>query len=164
MTQALVIIDVQNDYFPGGAFPLWNPEAALANTEKAMGQARAQGVPVILVQHLADGPSPFFNEGTPGARIHPRILAAAPGAPVIVKRHADAFHGTTLDRTLRDLGATGLKLAGMMTHNCVTHTALSRAAEPYAVTVLGDCCATVSEILHRVALNALSVRVEVPTA
>ena len=48
----------------------------------------------------------------------------------------------------------------MMTQNCVTHTAISKAAEKYAVTVLTDCCTTVSEILHLIALHALSTRVK----
>jgi len=161
MSKALLVIDVQNDYFPGGAYPLWNAEATLNNVVEAIAKATAEGTPVIHIQHLAEGPSPFFNEGMPGARIHPRVLAAAPQAPVVVKRHADAFHQTTLERTLRDLGATELLVAGMMTQHCVTHTAISRAAEPYRVTVLGDCCTTVSQLLHLVALKALSIRVKV---
>jgi len=161
MNKALLVIDVQNDYFPGGAYPLWNAEATLDKVVEAIAKATAGGIPVVLIQHLAEGPAPFFNEGTPGARIHPRVLAAAPQAPVVVKHHADAFHQTTLERTLRDLGATELVVAGMMTQNCVTHTAISRAADPYQVTVLGDCCATVSQLLHLVALKALSIRVTV---
>ncbi|WP_306601796.1 cysteine hydrolase family protein [Geothrix sp. 21YS21S-2] len=161
MNKALLVIDVQNDYFPGGAYPLWNAEAALDNVVEAIAKATSEGIPVILIQHIAEGPAPFFNEGTPGVRIHPRILAAAPQAPVVVKHHADAFHQTTLERTLRDLGVTELVVAGMMTQNCVTHTAISRAAEPYQVTVLGDCCATASQLLHLVALKALSIRVKV---
>jgi len=162
MSKALLAIDLQNDYFPGGAFPLWNAEATLANVEAAIGKARAQGIPVIHIQHIADaakGVAPFFNAGTPGVEIHPRILAAAPAAPVVVKTHADGFHGTALEATLAQLGATELLVCGMMTQNCVTHTAISRAAEQYPVTVLNDCCTTVSELLHRIALNAMSTRV-----
>ncbi|HET7775985.1 MAG TPA: isochorismatase family protein, partial [Azospira sp.] len=57
-----------------------------------------------------------------------------------------------------------LWLCGMMTQNCVTHTAISRAAEKYPVTVLKDCCTTVSEMIHRIALGALAVRVAVVEA
>ena len=163
MSTALLVIDLQNDYFPGGAFPLWNSEAILANLERAIAGAVAQGVPVIHVQHVADrsrGLTPFFNEGTAGVAIHPRILAAAPEAPVVVKTFADGFHGTTLEATLRGFGATELLVAGMMTQNCVTHTAISRAAEKYDVSILPDCCTTVSEILHRIALNAVSTRLK----
>jgi nicotinamidase-related amidase len=162
MGKGLLVIDIQNDYFPGGAFPLWNPEAALENLERAVAKAARQGVPVILVQHLAEpvqGAAPFFTRGTAGAELHPRIRAAAPGAPVVVKAFADGFHQTALDATLQGLGITELLVAGMMTQNCVTHTAISKAAEKYAVTVLPDCCTTVSEILHLFAIKALSTRV-----
>lgn len=161
---ALIVIDVQNDYFEGGAFALWQPEQALAATEKAIHAARAKGIPVVCIQHVVNGPSPFFSAGTEGVKIHDRVLAAAGDAPVVVKERADAFEGTTLHRTLRDLGVDELLVCGMMTHNCVTHTAISRQADDYGkVTVLKDACATVGEIVHVLALDALSTRVELRT-
>lgn len=104
--------------------------------------------------------APFFNEGTPGAEIHPRILAAAPNAPIVVKEYADSFEKTNLEETLSKLGVTELLVCGMMTQNCVTHTAISKAADKYDVTILPDCCTTVSEILHLIALHAVSTRVK----
>ena len=65
MKKALLVIDLQSDYFPGGKFPLWNTEVVLQNIERAIGNAKAQGIPVIYVQHIADskmGIAPFFNE------------------------------------------------------------------------------------------------------
>ena len=88
MTQALLVIDLQNDYFPGGKFPLWNTEVVLENIERAIGAANTLGIAVIHIQHIANsemGIAPFFNAGTTGADIHPRILAAAPNAPIVVK-------------------------------------------------------------------------------
>ena len=163
MKKALLVIDLQNDYFPGGKFPLWNTEAVLQNIGRAIEMAKAQGIPVIHVQHIADskmGIAPFFNEGTAGADSHPRILAAAPNAPIVVKHFADSFEKTKLEETLAKLGVTELLLCGMMTQNCVTHTAISKAAEKYNVTILPDCCTTVSEILHQIALHAVSTRVK----
>lgn len=162
MSRALLLIDLQNDYFPGGAFPLWDTDAVLANVEALVTRARASGVHVVHVQHVADpagGIAPFFNTGTPGADIHPRVLAAAPDAPVVVKAFADGFHHTTLEQTLAGWGVTDLLVCGMMTQNCVTHTAISKAAEKYRVTILPDCCTTVSELLHLIALHAVSPRV-----
>ena len=159
--RALIVIDLQNDYFPGGKFPLWNTEAVLQNIERAIERANAQGIPVVHIQHVAkQGLAPFFNEGTPGAEIHPRILAAAPKAPIVVKEFADSFERTNLEETLSKLGATELLVCGMMTQNCVTHTAISKAAEKYSVAILADCCTTVSEILHLIALHAVSTRVK----
>ena len=160
----LVVIDVQNDYFEGGAFPLWNAEPTLAATEKAIAKARAKGMPVVFVQHIAQGASPFFNPGTEGVNLHARISAAVGGSPVVVKQHADAFEATTLHQTLQDLGADELVLCGMMTQNCVTHTAVSRRADDYAkVTVLTDACTTVSQMLHLIAVDGLSTRVVLST-
>jgi nicotinamidase-related amidase len=141
--RALIVIDPQNDYFPAGKFPLWNTDATLANIEQAIAKAHAAEVPVVLVQHIADsqqGIAPFFNDGTPGAEIHPLIRAAAPEAPVVVKKFADGFHCTTLEATLHELGAKELLICGMMTQNYVTHTAISKSAEKYKVVILPDCC------------------------
>lgn len=161
---ALVVIDLQNDYFEGGAFPLWKPQQALAATENAIRAARARGIPVVCIQHIATASSPFFKPGTPGAQIHERVRAAAGDAPVVVKQHADAFEQTTLHETLQGLGADELILCGMMTQNCVTHTALSRRADDYRkVSVLTDASTTVSEILHLIAVRALSTRVALNT-
>ena len=167
MGQALVVIDLQNDYFPGGKFPLWNTEQTLQNVVAAIEMAQTRGIPVVHVQHIADGSkgiAPFFNAGTSGAEIQQAILAAAPEAPIVVKQFADSFHQTTLAETLANLGATELLLCGMMTQNCVTHTAISKAAESYRVTVLTDCCTTVDQMIHLIALNALSTRVTLATA
>lgn len=162
MSQTLLVIDVQNDYFPGGAFPLWNTEAVLANLERAVARAVAQGVPVVFIQHLSParpGEPGSFVAGTPGAEIHPRLRALAPHAPVVAKAFADSFHQTDLEPTLERLGTNELLVTGMMTQNCVTHTAISKAAEKYQVTILPDCCATVSEVLHQIALRAVELRV-----
>ncbi|POZ62713.1 cysteine hydrolase family protein [Chromobacterium alticapitis] len=161
MTTALLIIDLQNDYFPNGKYPLWNTEQTLANTLRAIEQARRQGMPVIHVQHIAaSAASPFFAPDTHGVQIHPQVLAAAPDAPVVVKSHADAFLDTTLDALLKEFKVDSLLIAGMMTQNCVTHTALSRAADPYQVKVLRDCCTTVDQMVHEIALRALGDKVE----
>lgn len=162
MSKALLVIDVQNDYFPGGQFPLWNADVVLQNVEQAIAKAQARRIPVVIIQHLANselGIAPFFNKGTPGADVHPRILATAPEAPIVVKEFADSFVNTTLEETLSRGGTTELLICGMMTQNCVTHTAISKSAEKYKVSILVDCCTTVSEMLHKIALHAVSTRV-----
>src|SRR5262245_56860038 len=93
--QALLVIDIQNDYFAGGKFPLWNSEATLATIEKTIATAQQKNIPIILIQHIADesqGIAPFFNPGTSGAEIHPRIRALVPDAIVVTKHFADSFH------------------------------------------------------------------------
>jgi nicotinamidase-related amidase len=160
--KALLLIDLQNDYFPGGKFPLWNTEAVLQKVLSAVEKAKQQGILLVHVQHIANskmGIAPFFNEGTSGADIHPRVLAAAPEASIVVKEFADSFEQTSLEQTLTAHGVTDLLVCGMMTQNCVTHTAISKAAEKYHVTILVDCCTTVDEMIHNIALHAVSTRV-----
>jgi nicotinamidase-related amidase len=161
MTTALLLIDLQNDYFPGGRCPLWNVEATLASIEDESAIAHERGDLIVHVQHVAPRGAPFFEPETEGMAIHGRALAAAPEAPVIVKHYADAFHETGLDALLTRHGVDHLRIAGMMTQNCVTHTAISRAAERYRVEVLAPCTTTVDEMIHRIALSALSTRVDV---
>ncbi|MEH0711869.1 cysteine hydrolase family protein [Vibrio owensii] len=164
---ALLVIDLQNDYFPNGKFPLWNTEATLKNIKSAIAKANKKNIPVIHIQHIADpamGIAPFFNEGSEGADIHPEILALAPNADVVIKHFADGFEQTNLEEVLQKHGVTELLVTGMMTQNCVTHTAISKAAEKYEVSILMDCCTTVDEMIHNIALHAVSTRVPLVTA
>ncbi len=162
MRTALIVIDVQNDYFSTGNYPLWNADKTLTHIELAIANAINNKVAIIHVQHIANpdnGISPFFNEGSEGVKIHPRILAAAPDAPTVIKRYADSFHKTNLDEILQEQDIQELLICGMMTQNCVTHTAISKAAEKYQVSVLADCCTTVDQMIHGIALNGVSTRV-----
>lgn len=161
MKKALLVIDLQNDYFESGRYPLWNAEQVLKRIVHAMRKAEAQDIPIILVQHIADsrqGSAPFFNKGSAGAMLHADIVAAAPQAPIVIKRHADSFVSTNLEQILDELEIEELLICGMMTQNCVTHTAISPSAAKYHVSVLQDCCTTVDEMLHKIALNALTTR------
>ncbi|KZL90230.1 cysteine hydrolase family protein [Clostridium magnum] len=160
MKKALIVIDIQNDYFANGKFSLWNAENTLNNVEKAIEKADANNIPVILIQHIAGSSSPFFNEGTEGVEIHPRILKAAPNAKKVIKTFADSFHKTNLEEVLLELGVEEILVCGMMTQNCVVFTAISKEAEKYSVKILSDCCTTVSEPLHLIALQGVSTRVE----
>ncbi len=166
MKTAVVVIDIQNDYFPGGQYPLWNTDTVLGNTLELIKKSKERGDLVVLVQHVANpakGISPFFNEGTTGVEIHRDVMAAAPEAPIVVKQFADSFEQTNLEEILVKYGVEKLRICGMMTQNCVTHTAISRAADTYDVTVIGDCSTTVDEMIHNIALSGISTRVQLST-
>ena len=84
---------------------------------------------------------------------------------MVVKQYADSFVETNLEDVLSGLGITELVVCGMMTQNCVTHTAISKSAEKYNVSILPDCCTTVDEMIHNLALHGVSTRVQlVPAA
>lgn len=138
----LIVIDVQNFYFPGGKLPLTGPEAAAQKAKALLEAFRARGWPVIHVLHLGkDQAAPSPEAGDEGYRAHPSVMPR-PGEPVIGKREANAFRDTGLLATLRRLGATRLVIVGMQTHMCVE--AATRAATDlgFQVTVAHDACAT----------------------
>lgn len=128
-----------------------------------MARAESKGIIPVHIQHIADpaqGLSPFFNEGTHGADIVADIKAAA---PVVVTHYADGFHQTNLEAVLSEHNSKKLLVCGMMTQNCVTHTAISKAAEKYDVAIISDLCTTVTEMLHLITLHAVSTRMKLVT-
>lgn len=82
---------------------------------------------------------------------------------MVEKQHADSFLNTTLSDVLRAQNIRELVVCGMMTQNCVTHTALSPAASDYSVRVLSDACSAPDAMVHGIALRALSDRVPLMT-
>lgn len=139
---ALLVIDVQAFYFPGGSVPLVEPEAASANARRLVELFRTHGRPVIHVQHLpkdVDSPDPLAID--PEYRIHPDV-APRLGEVVIGKHHANSFRDTELLTTLRNLGVTRLIVCGMQTHMCVEAAVRAAADLGFEVTVVRDACAT----------------------
>jgi nicotinamidase-related amidase len=139
---ALVVIDIQNDYFPGGAMQLEGAEAAGAKAGIAMKNFREKNLPVIHIRHLSARPgATFFLPGTPGAEIHPLVRPLA-GETVIGKNFPNAFRNTGLREFLEKQNIKNLVVAGMMTHMCVDASVRHAADLGYRITLLGDACAT----------------------
>lgn len=139
---ALLVIDLQNDYFPAGRYPLAGIEAAAAQAASLVAAARGKGVPVIHVRHEMKGAeAPFFAAGTPGAQINP-LVAPREGEAVIVKENVNAFLGTGLDALLKEKGVSGLVVAGAMSHMCVDAATRAALDLGYAVTLAHDATAT----------------------
>ena len=139
---ALLIIDIQKDYFPGGAMELEGADAAAAKAGAALEKFRNNGNPVIHVRHLSVRPgSTFFLPGTRGAEIHP-LVAPQGNESVVEKNFPNGFRGTRLEQALKEAGVKNLVVAGMMTHMCVDASVRQAADLGYKVTLLGDACAT----------------------
>ena len=139
---ALLIIDIQNDYFPGGAMELEGAEAAAAKAAQLLEKFRREKNPVIHIRHLSVRPgSTFFLPGTKGAQIHASVAPKA-GETVVEKNFPNRFGGTGLEEKLKELGVKNLVVAGMMTHMCVDATVRHAADAGYKVTLAGDACAT----------------------
>jgi len=139
---ALVVIDIQNDYFPGGAMELEGAEAAGAKAGIALRNFREKKLPVIHVRHLSVRPgATFFLPGTRGAEIHASVQPAA-GETVLEKNFPNSFRNTRLKDLLDSQNIKNLVVAGMMTHMCVDASVRQAADLGYKVTLLGDACAT----------------------
>lgn len=142
MKKALILIDIQNDYFEGGTNTLEGSLAASLNAKQLLNSFRQQNLPVIHIQHLSTRPgSTFFIPGTQGAEIHPNVTPLAT-EKVFIKNYPNSFRETGLLDYLHSLNITELVVCGMMTHMCVDATV--RAAKDYGFncTLIGDACAT----------------------
>jgi nicotinamidase-related amidase len=140
--QALLIIDIQNDYFPGGAMELEGADAAGAKAAAALKNFRDKKLPVIHVRHLSARPgATFFLPGTRGVEIHSSVQPAE-GERVIEKNFPNSFRNTSLGETLERLQTKDLVVAGMMTHMCVDASVRHAADLGYKITLLADACAT----------------------
>lgn len=142
MKQAVLVIDLQNDYARGGKLPLEGIEAAVQKTADVIADARHKGIPVIHVQHIfANNEKPFFAPDTPGAAFQEAVKPLA-HEPVVVKNSVNAFLNTDLQRILDELEITALTITGAMSHMCIDAATRAAADRGYAVTVLHDACAT----------------------
>jgi nicotinamidase-related amidase len=160
MSRALIVIDVQNDY-AGGAMPIEHPpvELSLANIGRAMDAARAAGVPVVVVQHIASRGAPFLAQGTAGAELH-EAVASRHRDHYLAKTMASAFSGTDLEAWLKERGIGTIAIAGYMSHNCDLATAIQAAHAGFQVEFLSDATgslpyanqagAATAEEIHRV--------------
>ena len=147
MPQALLLIDIQRDYFPGGAYPLPGADPAADAAARLLESFRSRELPVIHVQHISTEPDAgFFVPGTPGTEHDPRV-APADGEVVLVKHHPNAFLATDLQERLEGLAPDRLVVAGMMTSMCVDATVRAAADLGWSVTVAGDACAA-PELSH----------------
>ncbi|KAA5544852.1 cysteine hydrolase family protein [Adhaeribacter rhizoryzae] len=142
MSKALIIIDIQKDYFKGGAMELHNPVEASENAKQVLEKFRNNNEIVIHIQHLAAAPEiGFFLPNTQGAEIHENVKPKE-GEKVITKYTPNAFLNTDLLEYLQANNITELIFTGMMTQMCIDATV--RAAKDYGFecTVIGDACAT----------------------
>lgn len=157
MRKALLLIDIQNDYFSGGKCELFQPEKALENSLKALTAFRANQLPVIHVQHIniREGAT-FFLPNTYGVEIH-ESLTPKLNEDIIIKHAPNSFFETTLKEVIEERGVSELVICGMMTHMCIDTTV--RAAKDYAipVTLIKDACATKDLSFGEIQLSANQV-------
>lgn len=141
MNTALVIIDIQNDYFPHGKCELFQAEQALTVTKKLLEHFKTKKLPIFYVQHISPENATFFLPNTKGVQIHKDIEPSSP-KNVIVKHMPNSFHETSLHEMLSSLSIKNLVMCGMMTHMCVDTSVRAAKDLGYYVTLIADACAT----------------------
>ncbi len=157
MKSALILIDIQNDYFPGGAMELVGMTAAAAKAQDLLAAFRQAGRPRFHVQHIALGPgAAFFRPDTPGVEIH-TSLRPRPGEPIIQKHYPNAFRDTGLLETLKTAGVEELIISGAMSHMCIDATTRAAFDYGFSCTVAHDACASCDLVFEGLTIPAAQV-------
>jgi nicotinamidase-related amidase len=142
MNVALLLIDIQNDYFEGGANPLVGSSEAARKAGSILNYFREHQLPVVHVQHEATrADATFFLPNTEGVKLH--SLVEPKGDEVIVVKHfPNSFRGTNLLEVLKSKGIDTLVIGGMMTQMCVDTTVRAAKDLGFECIVASDACAT----------------------
>ncbi|MNB84689.1 Streptothricin hydrolase [compost metagenome] len=140
--QALIVVDIQNDYFPQGKWPLVGADAAADNAVRLIKAFRDAGDPVVHIRHeFTSAEAPFFTPNSEGAKLHPKVINRA-DEPVVLKHFVNSFRETELKSILDEQGIKELVVVGSMSHMCVDGITRAAADFGYTVTVIHDACAT----------------------
>jgi nicotinamidase-related amidase len=141
------VIDIQNEYFPGGAYALPHAERAAGRAAEAIEAARAANIPVVHIRHEEPGRTEGFAPGSHGAETHASV-APADGEHVVVKNYPNSFLETDLAEHLASVGAKRVAFCGMMTSMCVDATVRAAADQGLAALLVDDACAA-PDLEHR---------------
>ena len=157
---ALLLIDLQNDYYPtydGAKWALSGTEKASDNAATLLAKFRENNMPVVHVRHeFPSDEAPFFSPNSDGAKIHPTV-APIESEPVVLKHQINSFRETELQKILEDLNVERLIIVGAMSHMCID--AVTRAAVDfgYECHVAHDACATLDLEFNGVTVSAHDV-------
>jgi nicotinamidase-related amidase len=130
-TTALLIIDIQDFYFPGGKSALVEPEKAALNAASLIEYFRNKHLPVIYIKHNSE----------PGGKIND-IVKPLPGEKIFTKDEVNSFVGTGLGDYLKTIGTDTLVICGMQTHMCVEAAVRAASDLGYKCVLVDDACAT----------------------
>ncbi len=142
MNTCLILVDFQNDYFPGGTMELVGIEDAAVKAQALLSTFRTAKAPIIHIQHIAARPgATFFVPGTEGAEINRMVLPTG-DETVIVKNFPNSFRGTSLLEELKKTAAEKLIICGAMSHMCIDATTRAAFDLGFTCSVAEDACAT----------------------
>jgi nicotinamidase-related amidase len=142
MKQALLLVDIQNDYFPDGRMQLAGMEEASRNASLLLAMFRKKGLPVAHIRHVSNRPgATFFLPDTEGAAIHVSV-APQPGEILIEKQFPNGFKDTDLLAVLTKSEVDELVICGAMSHMCIDATTRAAFDLGFRCTVVDNACAT----------------------
>ena len=142
MKSALIMIDIQNDYFKGGKNELFGPEAAASNAKKVLEYYRTSGLPVYHIKHISNKQgATFFLPDSEGAEIHESVKPIK-GEKVLIKHVPNSFFDTGLADELEMRHIEQITVCGMMSHMCIDTTVRAARDLGFETTLLHDACAT----------------------
>lgn len=137
---ALILVDIQNDYFTRGLWPVDNMEAVANVASAELAMARLAGDLVLHVRHEASSDAAsFFRPGSDGALIHPTV-APENGEAVILKHRPNSFHKTGLEAQLRTAEISHVTIVSAMTQMCIDATARAARDLGFDVTLIARAC------------------------
>lgn len=142
MNSCLILVDLQNDYFPGGNMALVGIEEAAKNAQTLLNKFRALKLPIIHIQHISARPgATFFLPDTDGAAIN-QLVAPQSDEVVITKNYPNSFRDTSLLQQLKENMIDSLVICGAMSHMCIDATTRAAFDFGFSCTVAEDACAT----------------------
>ena len=142
MKPALILVDIQNDYFPGGNMELVEIDKASSNARLLLDKFRDQGLQTFHIQHtFQDSNAGFFLPNTEGSEIHGSV-DPLPSETVIPKHFPNSFRETDLLEQLKEKSITDLVICGAMSHMCIEATTRAAADYGFKCVVVQDACAT----------------------
>ena len=142
MEAALILVDIQKDYFPGGRMELVKMQEASANAKELLSFFRKNQWPTFHIQHVAtSSKAPFFRPDTVGIELHDSIKPL-PEETVIQKHYPNSFRETVLEDELKKLNIEQVVICGAMSHMCIDATTRAASDLGFKCTVIHDACAT----------------------
>jgi nicotinamidase-related amidase len=157
MNTCLILVDLQNDYFPRGNMELVGIEDAAANAQLLLFEFRKRKSPIIHIQHLSVRPgATFFLPDTDGARIN-QLVTPEENETVIVKNFPNSFRSTSLYEILEKEKTDNLIICGAMSHMCIDATTRAAFDLGFNCVVAEDACATKDLIFKDKTIKASDV-------
>lgn len=142
MKPALILVDIQNDYFPGGNMELVNMDQVSSNARLLLDKFRDQDLQTFHIQHtFLDSSAGFFIPNTEGSEIHGSV-DPLPNEIVIHKNFPNSFRETNLFDQLKENNISDLVICGAMSHMCIEATTRAAADYGFKCVVVHDACAT----------------------